>query len=103
MSTTVTKRISGAASGGQTARVSETPVGNETKRVSSAPSGGQTSRVTGAASGTFSTVRVGHLLEFEGDESGFLLLEGDMQDIGDALQLEGDAAAISSTLTKRVA
>ena len=80
MTTTITKRVSGAASGGKTARVTEAPTGSNL------------------------TSRISFLLALEGDESGVLLLEGDMQDIGtDALKLEGDATAIGSTITKRVA
>jgi hypothetical protein len=79
MPTTVTKRISGAASGGKTVRVSEAPTG------------------------AFNTSRISFLLALEGDQEGVLLLEGDMQDIGtDALKLEGDVTAIGATITKRV-
>jgi hypothetical protein len=79
MSTTTTKRVSGTASGGKTARVSDNPTG------------------------TVVTSTIHHLLLLEGDESGYLLLEGDMQDLeGDALKLEGDAATIISTATKRI-
>lgn len=80
MSTTVTKRISSAASGGKTARVSEYP------------------------RGTVFTNPMHNLFLLEGDESGYLLLEGDMQDVeSDALKLEGDFAALAgTTTTKRV-
>jgi hypothetical protein len=54
--------------------------------------GGQTLRITGT-----------HFLLLEGDESGYLLLEGDMQSGDDALLLEGDEATIvEGTATKRV-
>ena len=80
MSTTVTKRIAGAASGGKTVRVAESPTGSNL------------------------TSRIHHLFLLEADEgSGYLLLEGDMSDLEtDALKLEGDATVISGTVTKRV-
>lgn len=79
MSTTITKRVSGAAAGGTTARVSEAPTGSNL------------------------TSRISFLLALEGDESGVLLLEGDMQDIGtDALKLEGDAVTVGGAITRRV-
>lgn len=78
MTTTTTKRVSGTASGGQTTRVS------------SRPAGGATSRIH-------------HLLLLEGDESGYLLLEGDMQSGDDVLKLEGDETTIGGTTTKRLA
>lgn len=63
-----------------------------------------TKRVTGAASGGVTTRLAPNLLLLEGDESGYLLLEGDMQSGEDRLKLEGDEAfAINSTVTKRVA
>lgn len=74
---TNTPRVTGLASGGSTSRVSESP------------SGGQTSRIH-------------HLLLLEGDESGYLLLEGDMQSGDDALRLEGDVTAIAESTTRRV-
>lgn len=80
MATTVTRRVLGAASGGQTARVSGTP------------SGGVTSAIH-------------HLLLLEGDmqdNEDHLLLEGDMQSGDDVLKLEGDEATVGSTVTKRV-
>ena len=79
MTTTTTKRITGAASGGQT------------KRVAGAASGGRTNRVAPR-----------HLLLLEGDESGYLLLEGDAQSGTDALELEGDVPAFGGSQTKRV-
>lgn len=77
-----------------------------TRRISALASGGKTSRVAGNPTGSNVTSRFSFLLALEGDESGLLLLEGDMQDIGtDALRLEGDAGAatIGSTVTKRLA
>ena len=74
---TITPRVGGSPSGGISSRVSEAPVG------------GQTSRIH-------------HLLLLEGDEEGYLLLEGDMQSGDDALELEGDETAIGGTQTKRV-
>jgi hypothetical protein len=78
-----------------------------TKRISGAPSGGSTKRVTESAAGTERTERVPHLLLLEGDMqvSGHdcLLLEGDMQSGTDALKLEGDATAVGGTVTKRIA
>ena len=64
-----------------------------TKRVTGLPSGGSTSRVVGY-----------HFLLLEGDESGHLLLEGDMQSgSDDALQLEGDmATSLGGTATRRI-
>lgn len=80
MATTVTKRISGAASGGQTVRVAARPAGGLTSRI--AP----------------------NFLALEGDESGYLQLEGDMQTGDDVMKLEGDEALlIEGTVTKRVA
>lgn len=82
MSTIVTRRISGLASGGKTSRVTENPTG------------------------THHTSRFHHLLLLEGDmqDSGedYLLLEGDMQDGTDVLKLEGDITAIGGTTSKRV-
>jgi hypothetical protein len=77
--TTLTKRITGTASGGKTARVSEAPAGSQL------------------------TSRIHHLLLLEGDESGYLLLEGDMSTLeGDALKLEGDATAMTENTTRRI-
>ena len=75
-----------------------------TKRIAGAAAGGATSRVTGAPRGSNLVSRISFLLALEGDEAGgVLLLEGDMQDIGtDALKLEGDVTVISATVTKRV-
>ena len=82
MSTTVTRRISGNASGGQTARVSGDPTW------------------------TFHTSRIHHLLILEGDAQAdtddCLLLEGDAQSGTDALRLEGDVTVIGGTTTRRV-
>lgn len=62
-----------------------------------------TPRVAGAVTRNYAQ-RVHHYLELEGDESGYLLLEGDMQESGhDVLMLEGDAIAIGGSATKRVA
>lgn len=73
------------------------------KRVTATAAGGQTSRVSAAATGSTRTSRIHHLFLLEGDESGYLLLEGDMQSGTDKLKLEGDATAITETSTKRVA
>ena len=59
-----------------------------------------TSRVAGAAaSGATSRVNASELttslLLFEGDQSGYLLLEGDEQSGADKLMLEGDEAEAS--------
>ena len=84
MSTTVTRRVSATASGGKTSRVTEAPVW------------------------TLVTSRISFLLALEGDESGVLLLDGDVQNESnnvdtDALKLDGDVRAIGGTATKRVA
>jgi hypothetical protein len=74
-----------------TARVGEAAVADNTSRVSEAPLG------------TNITSSIHHLLLLEGDESGYLLLEGDAVDLEtDALELEGDATAITANHTKRV-
>lgn len=74
-----------------------------TKRLTQAASGGQTSRVTESPQGSALQSRISHLLLLEGDESGHLLLEGDMQDVGtDALRLEGDVTVIGGTNTVRI-
>jgi ABC-type polar amino acid transport system ATPase subunit len=101
MATVTTKRVAGTASGGQTARVSEAPALDVTKRITAAAAGGSTKRVSGTPGGG-ATSFIHHLLLLEGDEDGYLLLEGDMQSGNDALKLEGDAATIGSTVTKRI-
>lgn len=74
-----------------------------TKRVTSASSGGQTARVSGTAAGGATTRIPPNLLALEGDESGYVLLEGDMQSGDDLLKLEGDeATSITANLTQRV-
>jgi hypothetical protein len=74
---------------GITKRISSAPAENSTPRVGESPSGGAISRIH-------------HLLLLEGDESGYLLLDGDVQSGTDKLKLEGDATAISASITKRV-
>ena len=62
-----------------------------------------TKRVTAAPRGTQVTSRFHSLLLLEGDESGYLLLEGDMADLDtDVLKLEGDEPAVGGTVTKRL-
>ena len=78
MATTLTKRVTGVAVGGKTVRVSESPTGSNL------------------------TSRLHHLLLLEGDESGLLLLDGDMQSGTDVLKLEGDVTVIGGTQTRRV-
>lgn len=63
-----------------------------TKRVTGSPSGGNTKRVS-----------FGTLLLLEGDQDGFLLLEGDVQSGTDRLSLEGDMSFPGGTITGRVA
>jgi hypothetical protein len=91
MATTVTKRIGAAASGGQTARVSTSALSSsgQTARVSTAAlsSGGQTARMSAI-----------FYLALEGDESGHVLLDGDMQSGTDVLTIDG----IVANATKRV-
>jgi len=58
------------------------------KRIGAAASGGATSRVIASELTT-------SLLLLEGDESGYLLLEGDAQSGADKLMLEGDEAEAS--------
>jgi hypothetical protein len=102
MSTTTTPRVSGAASGGRTARIGGSPAGGDTKRIAAAAAGGKTSRLSESASGG-ATSRIHYLLLLEGDESGYLLLEGDMQEGDDVLALSGDARDLTVSSTKRVA
>lgn len=73
-----------------------------TRRISGSPAGGQTARVSGNPTGTEHTSRISFLLALEGDESGVLLLEGDVQSGTDAMRLEGDVTVIGGTATKRV-
>lgn len=79
------------------------PAIDVTSRVTEAPAADNSKRVTESPLGTNITSSIHHLLLLEGDESGYLLLEGDASDLEtDALELEGDATAIGSTITKRV-
>ena len=102
--TTITSRISGAASGGQTSRVSGAVTEGTSRRITGAASGGQTARVSGAASGgDTERFEFKHYFVLEGDEDGKLLLEGDMQSGTDALLLEGDEAVdLTNSHTRRV-
>jgi hypothetical protein len=62
-----------------------------------------TARILEYPTGTNLTNRIHHLLQLEGDESGYLLLEGDAAELeSDALRLEGDVVVIGGTVTKRV-
>lgn len=71
--------------------IAEQPSINTTGRVGTSPSGGITQYITP------------NFLALEGDESGLLLLEGDMQSGDDALKLEGDESmAAGSSILKRV-
>jgi hypothetical protein len=81
VATTTTKRVSGAASGGQTARVQGTPAGGQTKRIA------ETTGISGISflllEGDMQTGGADALL-LEGDEDGHLLLEGDEVSLTDA-------------------
>ncbi len=77
---------------GATIRVAAAAATDATSRISALPVGGQTSRVSA------------NLLAFEGDESGYLTLEGSVQSGGDLMKLEGDEAAIvGGSAAKRIA
>jgi hypothetical protein len=106
MATVTTKRVTGTASGGQTARVPEAPALDVTKRVTAAAAGGATKRISETAAGGVTSRISPILLLLEGDAQSngdHLRLEGDMQSGGDVLKFEGDAALIvGSTITKRV-
>lgn len=83
MSTVLTRRISGNASGGQTVRVTARPAGGHSERIPA------------------------NFLLLEGDMqssgSDGLLLEGDVQTGDDLLKLEGDhAVIIGGTTTRRI-
>ena len=66
------------------------------------PAAGSTARVGASPIGGLKS-RVGRFLVLEGDESGYLLLEGDAQESGfDRIKLEGDILAITANHTKRV-
>ena len=102
----ITKRLTGSPVGGSTSRVTESPTAVATQRLTGVPDVDTTSRVAEAPTGSVRTQRTGFLIALEGDESGILLLEGDMQETGtDGIKLEGDAgsASIGSTVTRRVA
>lgn len=77
------------------------PTGGVTRRISGQPGGSITSRVSGVASGGHtSRVAVADYLLLSGDESGKIMLEGDMA--GGFLLLEGDAAVDVAEHTRRV-
>lgn len=77
------------------------PYPDNTVRVSAAATASNTNRVS-AAPTAMTTLRIHHLLLLEGDESGYLLLEGDAQTGTDKLELEGDEASITINVTQRV-
>ncbi len=130
MTTAITRRVQGPATSGNTRRLTPvlttvdpwgdtwgsswgsawgTPgfslglVADNTARVGGPISQDLTDRVS-ASPLSHPTLRISALLLLEGDESGYLLLEGDAQSGADRLALEGDesAFAIGGTTTKRV-
>lgn len=101
MATTTTQRVSGAVTETSTQRVSAAIIESSTARISATATASNTNRVS-AAPTAMTTLRIHHLLLLEGDESGYLLLEGDAQTGTDKLELEGDEASITINVTQRV-
>lgn len=98
----ITRRIGSAPSEDVTKRVDADVSSNATKRVSDDIAQSATSRIAGSVSGS-TLSRIHNLLLLEGDQSGYILLEGDQQISGnDRLKLEGDATSIQGSVTKRV-
>jgi hypothetical protein len=95
------KRILGLASGGQTSRVSTPVAGEQTQRVDGIVSAGETVRVSDAPDAQpISRVAVLHYLLLEGDESGRLSFEGDVQ--SGSLLIARDMAIGPGENTRRI-